>query len=111
MAIAMKEIHATSNNVHSFGYDPETQELSVRFLKWGKPEKPGDPRPKFPGALYVYDAVPPSEFADLDGLADRNMALLADGKGVERSFTGFFNERIIVDRKNPKFKFRKVDEP
>lgn len=110
MAIAMKEIHETSNNVHSIGYDPETQELSVRFLKWGKPEKQGDQRPKFPGALYIYSAVPPSEFAELDGLADRNMALLAAGKGAERSFTGFFNERIIGDRRAPFFKYRKVDE-
>lgn len=110
MTISMREVHGISTNIHSVGYDPETQELRVRFIKWLPPAEPGGPRTVSPGLLYSYSEVPESEYSGLTGLADRSEALLADGKAVERSFTGYFNEKIKGDARVPKYAYRKVDE-
>lgn len=110
MTISMRAVHGISTNIHSFGYDPETQELRVRFIKWLPPTEPGGPRVVSQGQLYAYDKVPEAEYNGLTSLADQSEALLAGGKAVERSFTGFFNEKIKGDARVPKYTYRKVDE-
>lgn len=110
MTISMREVHGISSNLHSIGYDSGTKELRARFIKWLPPVTDGGPRIVSPGALYSYADVPSSDFAGLTDLADRSEALIAQGKPVERSFTGFFNETIKGDSRVPKYAYHKVTE-
>lgn len=112
--VDMTEVHAVSNNLYSMGYDPEAQEMHVRFLQYTAPTEPGGPRGRIPGAWYIYSRVPQGEYDTLKDFAVRNAALLAEGKGAERSFTGYFNELIkdhaTADGKDSKYGYRKVTE-
>lgn len=52
--VALQEVK--SSQIHSIGYDPETQTLAIRFYRgWGREQRPG--------ALYHYANVTPEEFA------------------------------------------------
>lgn len=52
--VALQEV--TSSQIHSIGYDPETQTLAIRFFR-------GYGRDQVPGSLYHYANVTAEDFA------------------------------------------------
>lgn len=51
--VALQEV--TSSQIHSIGYDPDTQTLAIRFYRgWGRDQRPG--------ALYHYANVSAADY-------------------------------------------------